>query len=44
MKAIYYNTKMLTELYEKIINDNEIEAIITIDEGSDSIMKGNGKF
>ena len=41
MNSIYYNTKMLKELYEKIINDNEIDAIITIDGGSDSLMKGN---
>jgi hypothetical protein len=41
MEATYYNTKMLKELYEKIINDNEIDAIITIDGGSDSLMKGN---
>ena len=41
MDANYYNTKMLKELYEKIIIDNEIDAIITIDGGSDSLMKGN---
>ena len=41
MDASYYNTKMLKELYEKIINDNEIDAIITIDGGNDSLMKGN---
>lgn len=41
MSATYYNIKMLKELYEKIINDNEIDAIITIDGGSDSLMKGN---
>ena len=32
---------MLKELYEKIINDTEIDAIITIDGGSDSLIKGN---
>ena len=44
MQATYYNTKMLKELYEKIINDNEIDAIISIDGGSDSLMKGNECF
>eukprot|EP01105_Mastigella_eilhardi_P014326 TRINITY_DN3266_c0_g1_i3.p1 TRINITY_DN3266_c0_g1~~TRINITY_DN3266_c0_g1_i3.p1 ORF type:complete len:236 (+),score=47.27 TRINITY_DN3266_c0_g1_i3:81-788(+) len=36
-----FTIKMLVRLYQKIIHDHSIDAIVTIDGGSDSLMRGD---
>eukprot|EP01107_Rhizomastix_libera_P015092 TRINITY_DN52_c0_g6_i1.p1 TRINITY_DN52_c0_g6~~TRINITY_DN52_c0_g6_i1.p1 ORF type:complete len:224 (+),score=25.51 TRINITY_DN52_c0_g6_i1:369-1040(+) len=44
MYAFYaraFSPKTLTQLYSKIVEDNDIDAIISVDGGSDSLMRGD---